>query len=559
MESLDIDVKQVNTFPLVKHYMDQLGIHQLFKDSIPSFVQAKTHPADGLCVLIVNLISADNPLYKVDEWVSDHLDGLHSEPEKGAKFNDDFLGGCLEKLFKADRNSMLAKLSAQAIEIHDLKTDVLHNDTTSVTVHGEYGEGSSNAVQLKHGHNKDGKPDCKQLVFGLTVTEDGDVPIQSKIYDGNQTDDRTHIDVWKELRKNLGKSDFIYVADCKLCSIENMTTIASYGGFFITIIPSTRSEVKNFKERLLSENIPWENAFQKENSRKKGIFDVYKTYEGESSAEGYRIIWIHSSSKQEADDSRRNAKIVKAENLLQTINQKINTYYLKTEEQIRAAIADAVKGAESFFSIKILEKHNSHLVKKGKGRPSDNSEYIEKEEITYTLSWKRNIKEIEIISRQDGVFPLITNTKLKASEVLAHYKNQPYLEKRFSTLKSVLEVAPIYLKKEERIEAIMFLYFIALMIVSLIERKIRLNMKKEKIDTLPILPEKRKTATPTWAAIAYFFRKIQITVVKIKGRIIQATLKGLNKVHETVLSLLEVPKVAYYSNTGVDWFAFFEK
>jgi transposase len=558
MESLDIDVKQVNTFPLVKHYMDQLGVHQLFKDSIPSSVQAQTHPADGLSVLIVNLISAANPLYKVEQWVSEHIDGLHSEPEKGLKFNDDFLGGCLDKLFKADRNSLLARLSAKAIEIHDLKTDALHNDTTSVTVYGEYEGGNSNAVQLKHGYNKDGKPDCKQLVFGLTVIEDGHVPIQGKIYDGNQTDDRTHIDVWKELRKNLGKSDFIYVADCKLCSIENMTTIASYGGFFITIIPSTRSEVKIFKEKLLIEDIAWKKAFQKESSRKKGIFDVYKTYEGETSAEGYRIIWVHSSSKQEADASRRNAKIVNTEDALKTINQKINTYYLKTDEQIRAAIADAIKGVEAFFSIKITEKHNTRLVKKGKGRPSDNSEYIEKEEITYTLSWKRNIKEIETDSRQDGVFPLITNTKLKASEVLSHYKNQPYLEKRFSTLKSVLEVAPIYLKKEDRIEAIMFLYIIALMIISLIERKIRHNMKKEKIDTVPILPEKRKTATPTWAAIAYFFRNIQIAVVKNKG-IIQATLKGLNKVHEIVLSLLEVPKAAYYSDTGVDWFAFYAK
>jgi len=53
------------------------------------------------------------------------------------------------------------------------------------------------------------------------------------------------------------------------------------------------------------------------------------------------------------------------------------------------------------------------------------------------------------------------------------------------TKKTVLEVAPVFLKKEKRIEAMLSLYFIALMIVSLIERKIRMNMKKEKIEKLP--------------------------------------------------------------------------
>ena len=57
------------------------------------------------------------------------------------------------------------------------------------------------------------------------------------------------------------------------------------------------------------------------------------------------------------------------------------------------------------------------------------------------------------------------------------------------TKKTVLEVAPVFLKKEKRIEAMLFLYFVALMIVSLIERKIRINMAKEQIEKLPILPQ----------------------------------------------------------------------
>jgi hypothetical protein len=74
------------------------------------------------------------------------------------------------------------------------------------------------------------------------------------------------------------------------------------------------------------------------------------------------------------------------------------------------------------------------------------------------------------------LFPLISHCELTATEVLQIYKQQSYLEKRHSTLKTVEQVCPIYLKKPQRIEAMLFLYFVALMIISLIERNIRNKM-----------------------------------------------------------------------------------
>jgi len=73
---------------------------------------------------------------------------------------------------------------------------------------------------------------------------------------------------------------------------------------------------------------------------------------------------------------------------------------------------------------------------------------------------------------------------------------------------TVLEVAPVFLKKEKRIEAMLFLYFVALMIVSLIEREMRMNMAKEKIEKLPILPQGMNSKKPTWNNIRYFFRNV---------------------------------------------------
>ena len=118
--------------------------------------------------------------------------------------------------------------------------------------------------------------------------------------------------------------------------------------------------------------------------------------------------------------------------------------------------------------------------------------YENKWSFNYGLEWKINEQAVIDESKTDGLFPLITNNHLlNTGEVLRMYKRQAYLEKRMYTKKSILDVAPVFLKKERRIEAVLLLYFFALIIVSLIERNIRLNMKKQKIEKLPILPQKK--------------------------------------------------------------------
>ena len=150
------------------------------------------------------------------------------------------------------------------------------------------------------------------------------------------------------------------------------------------------------------------------------------------------------------------------------------------------------------------------------------------------------------ISKADGLFPLITNNhSLDAAEVLRMYKRQSYLEKRMYTKKTILEVAPVFLKKERRIEAVLLLYFFALMVVSLIERNIRLNMEKEKIAKLPILPQGMNTKKPTWNNIRYFYRNIHLALI-IKDKIpIQTDVQGFSDLHKKVCGLIEVPCSAY--------------
>ena len=557
MEHIQGQAKRIDVLPMVKHYIDALELYPLFQKHIPKPINSSIEPAQVLCIMVSNIICASKPLYKVEEWLADYTDGLSEEHINAKLYNDDQLGRAADKLFNADRNSMMTELSVNAVKVHNLATDAIHNDSTSVTFCGAY-EGldkNNSHIHLTQGFNKDHRPDCKQIVFGLNITEDGHVPLSFQLFDGNTTDDTTHIPNWNGLRSLLAKEDFIYIADCKLCNIENLAYIDRANGLFVTIIPKNRKEVKDFYQQLEKKEVQWEDAYTTINSRKKGEVIVYKTYEGVTSRQGYRIIWVHSSTKEVQDKSRREHKIEKIIQELKIVKTKLNRYSLKTKDQIEAAVEKTCKGARDFFKIQIIEKKDIVKVQAKPGKPGPHTLYIEREKISYHLDWVLNEKAIEKKSKTDGIFPLITNTDLPAADVLKTYKKQPYLEKRMYTTKSILEVAPVFLKLPRRIEALMFLYFVALMIVSLMERNIRKNMALENIEKLAILPQGMNTKKPTWNNLNYFFRNVYLSLIIRENKIIKTIVKGMTVLHYEVARLLEVP-LSYYKNLKDGWWQF---
>ena len=235
----------------------------------------------------------------------------------------------------------------------------------------------------------------------------------------------------------------------------------------------------------------------------------------------------------------------------------VNAYHLKTQKQITKAVNKICRDVEGLIDVKIT-KGRKQICKRipSTRRRAGDPIYENKWSFNYGLEWEINEQAAMALSKTDGLFPLITNNHLlDAGEVLRMYKRQSYLEKRMYTKKSILDVAPVFLKKQRRIEAVLLLYFFALMIVSLIERKIRLKMTKQRIEKLPILPQKMNTKKPTWNNIRYFYRNIHLSLI-IKNKVpIQADVQGLSELHKKVCKLIGVPTSAY-KNLHDEWWLF---
>ena len=124
--------------------------------------------------------------------------------------------------------SVFFRLALRVIKNFEVNAPRVHFDTTTLTLFGQYAT-SHTEPRITHGHSKDHRPDLKQLVFGLNVSSDGAVPLLHHVFGGNRTDDSVHVRNVDELRDLLGRKDFVYVADSKLCTKENRVFADSCG------------------------------------------------------------------------------------------------------------------------------------------------------------------------------------------------------------------------------------------------------------------------------------------------------------------------------------------
>jgi len=536
---MEVTVKKLGIIPIALEFIESLDFTSILDSYIRSGKEEISH-SQVLKVLLLNILDNAQPLYQVSNWLSGYSDGIGSEYAQASKYNDKRLASSLDALFSADRHSILTKLSSNAIAKHELMTERLQNDLTRINFTGAYkNEGNlKEDLQINNGYHPTLKGDVKQLVFGLSVTSDGHVPLWYDVYSGNTSDTSTHANTWAHLKELVQKSDFTYIADSKLGTKTDLALISNNGGYFITILPAHRKEVKSFKSSLRSlekeewlKNKPCDWSLQYEPAKKQGQKNKqkYRLKQGAKSEDGFSILWVYSESKAQKEQSSRATKIK------------------RPKEGILAYLQEKLPNLTDYIDFQIIENEQIIKKKKGKGRIGANSKFETIKQIKYQIDYKINEDKIQKAARTDGLFPLIHNKDKQAPiSILKQYKEQPYLENRFKALKSSLCVAPIFVEKIERIQAMLFLYFIALMIVALIERRIRNNMVKEKIEKITILPQNKKTSTPTWKAIRNLFSTIIYIFINEKNsNKTYKKVKGIKDKHKMVLKLLEIDLEKY--------------
>lgn len=108
---------------------------------------------------------------------------------------------------------------------------------------------------------------------------------------------------------------------------------------------------------------------------------------------------------------------------------------------------------------------------------------------------------------------------------------------------------PIFLKNTKRIEALLFLYFLGLLVTALIERSVRLAMKKKGLPSIPIYPEERECRRPTADKILELFRDVRFQSVVQNGKQLAWIPDKLNPIQKTVLNIMEIDQKKFFTPT----------
>jgi len=558
-QPFELASQALGALPILGHFLDRLGLEQVLERHLPDDdPRVLMAAARTIKVLVLNLCVEREPLYGIGEWACRFEAGaLSLEPGEVALLCDDRVGRALDRLFDADRASLLTELTLGAIREFGVDCSQLHNDSTSITLHGEYLQadgrerGGQSTAAAKRGHNKEHRGDLKQLLLILTVSADGAVPLAHRLADGNVTDDQTHIETWDGLCVLVGRHDFLYVADSKLCTREQMGHIDLHGGRFITVLPRSRSEDGRLREWMSTQAPDWVEACRRPGKRNGDPDLVWRVCPAPfPTTEGYRITWVHSSAKQHHDESARAERIDRARHALGELSERLAGPRARITTRVAAEEAAAAllttSGGERWVSVTVIETVEERYRQEKRGRPGNDTRYRKIAKTRYALEVSVDAEQVRYDAASDGCFPLTSNdSELTDTQVLAAYRYQPNLEKRHHELKSVQDAAPVTLKSPFRIEALFACQFIALLTNCLIERELRRTMTHHNIPELALYHEQRACTAPTAARIFDAFTDVQRHHLTRDGQRIQTFDPQLTPLQHQLLELLGVPASAY--------------
>lgn len=386
-----------------------------------------------------------------------------------------------------------------------------------------------------YGRTKSGRADVKQVQFGLDVLGDGAIPVALLPLAGNSAEARTHVANLVHLREMLPRSRFLYRGDTKLDTPENLAAAQGTAGEFLCAGVFTQPLQKRFRD-VRGQLKPVDYCSQADAKRPPEERDRYQgcevrdgvvgTFEGRSVRVPYRLLFIHSSVKAEQQATTRERHLTKIRAEFEQVQKILGKYSLKTEAAIRRRLEQA---GSKYSEGKLF----SYTLTSENGK--------------FALSWKIDEAALAQLKELEGVFVLKTNrskTNHPIAAVLATYRGQSKVEKRFHDLKGPLVVTPMFLENPKRIAGLLIILMWALTVMALMERQVRKNLKGQPLYGL--YPENRPSPAPTGSKLLEKCATLCIVMIHDNSGT-HRVLGQFTPIQREILKLLELPDNALRS------------
>jgi transposase len=523
-----VRVDRLDHLGLIASVINDLGLVRRIDARLPPDAQEAITPGEAIKGMILNGLGfANRPLSLPPQFFDNKpLDLLFRPGVEAEMFNRFKLGRTLDEVNIYGCALFLSEIALAVCHHEAIDQRFSHLDTTRFSLSGAYvPESDTQAIAITHGYSKDPRPDLKQAVWDLMVSQDGGVPLASKSWDGKASDSQIFHDRAEALLATFQASPTprSLIADSKLYSEDNAAPLKQLG--FIPRMPAPLKLVSQVISQALR-RATWQS-----------VDDATRDQRLDLCHYGLAQRWLIVSS--EAARQRAEKSVSKAQQReLASVEKQLFHLQAKrfeTPESAQAAL-NTLAGAWCYHQV-ATTKLTEHKRYAGKGRPSAHRS------VQATL-WQIQANvcpDAEAIHRQQqhkGCFVLGTTIEashLRDEEVIAAYKAQSHVEGGVRFLKAPLFfVSSLFVKQPSRMQGLLVVMTVALLVYSVAHRRLRQALKRQKAS----LPNQINPPTqrPTLRWVFQLLAGIHRVQVRVQGQI-HDLIEGLNKVQIKILQL----------------------
>ncbi len=344
----------------------------------------------------------------------------------------DNLYRCLDKLL-AHKTELFGFLQQRWKALFQAEFDVLLYDLTSTYFESD----PPDAGKRRFGYSRDKRSDCVQVVIALVVTPDG-FPLAYEVMPGNTSDKTTLRDFIQRIEAQYGKVGRTWLMDRGIPTEEVLAEMRAAETPIYYLVGTPRGRLNQMEQSFVS--LPWTAA--------RGSVQVKLAEQ-----DGELYVLARSGARRDKEQAMRRRRLKKLVKRLHELRQQKLT---RDQLLIKLGAAKKEAGAAVYRIIDI------HLP--GTAQP------VTPETFGFRLNWPR-LREAR---RREGSYLLRTNlTASDAAQLWTLYLQLIEVEQAFKELKGDLAIRPIYHQTDARIEAHIFVAFIAYCLQVTLKQRLR--------------------------------------------------------------------------------------
>ena len=531
---------------LVAGMFDELGIGELVNALVPQDLeQRRISVGQALKAMVLNGLGfANRRLYLTSKFFQNKPTGrLLGEGVEPEHLNDDALGKALDDLYSYGVSELYMKIAAQAASRLDITPKVGHMDTTSFHVDGAYNsdEPPSEDAKLIHitqGYSRDHRPDLNQVVLELISENQASLPMMMQPLSGNSNDKVTFREsVHTHIAHLQTAHDLtLVVSDSAGYSSANLKAYERQRLQWVMSVPAT---LKEAKEQLAAADLTTMHELS-EGYRTTPIRSHYAEVE-------QRWLLIYSEQARARAVRSVDKLLLKISEQEQKAFEKLCRTRFNCAEDAERALAAYQKTLKVLSLCETKLSPHKHFATAGRPRKDALPDAV-RYYLSGTLAATTHQREALITQRT--CFILATNhldeDDLEDADILAQYKGQAHVERGFRFLKDPMFLAnTLFLKKVERIMALLMVMTVCLLVYAALEHRIRKTLKQHDAQ----VPDQKgkPTQRPTARWVFELFLDVHLLTITVNAMTLKTLVLNLQDELRTLLVLLGQPYEQLYS------------